>query len=51
MNYLKRFFLATIFLAVIGAAINYFINPFSIFNVPIISKINSKKSSGSPRFF
>jgi hypothetical protein len=51
MNYLKRFFLATIFLAVIGAAINYFINPFSIFNVPIISKINSKKSPGSPRFF
>ena len=51
MNFFHHFFIGFIGLAVLGALLNWFANPYGIYNPPFIKNLNSEKSAGAPRFF
>lgn len=51
MSFLRHFFIGIAVLALMGAAINGLIDPYSIFDSPEIAGLNTHKSPGAPRFF
>lgn len=50
MAYLKHFLAGTLALALLGAGINLFVDPFDIFGMPVVTRINANKSVGLGRF-
>lgn len=49
--FFRHFFMGCFILVSIAASINALIDPYGIFNAPLIEKLNSQKSQGAPRFF
>ena len=50
MAYLRHFTIAALVLAVLGGGFNLVIDPFDIYGMPIIARVNTNKSIGPSRF-
>ena len=48
MGYLKHLFVAIALLTGLGGGLNLVIDPFDIFNMPRLERINTHKSIGPP---